>query len=231
MFTVFQNVFLYIALAGLAVALMLLAVRSETLRVVQARLLALWGVLTPSGRVISVSLLAMSILYGGGKTNSLPRMMTRSSTPTQLTYAQKKAENWNIRGAWKDSFWLKFADGWRFPYGTNHLYGVEVISFGELWQTPFDNNAIASLGAPAEIVPTLSSFLYEFTPSNSYRFVWENVAIGRNTNNLLAASLELFRNGDACIVTNGVVNYKERELPFHHDGFGQDDEWVRANFR
>jgi hypothetical protein len=24
--------------------------------------------------------------------------------------------------------------------------------------------------------------------------------------------------------------YKERELPFHHDGFGQDDEWVRANF-
>jgi hypothetical protein len=43
MFTVFQNIFLYVALGGLAVALTLLAVRSETLRVVQARLLALWG--------------------------------------------------------------------------------------------------------------------------------------------------------------------------------------------
>jgi hypothetical protein len=30
-------------------------------------LLTLWGALTPSGRVISVSLLAISILYGGGK--------------------------------------------------------------------------------------------------------------------------------------------------------------------
>ena len=228
MYTVFQNIFLYVALGGLAVALTLLAVRSETLRVVQARLLALWGALTPSGRVISVSLLAISILYGGGKTNSLPRMMTRSSALTQLTYAQKKAQNWNIRGAWKDSFWLNFADGWHFPYGTNHHYGVEVISFGELWQTPFDNNAIASLGAPAEIVPMLSSFLYEFTPSNSYRFVWENAAINRDTNNLLTASLELFRNGDACIVTNGVATYKERELPSEwgdssEDGFYGND--------
>ena len=230
MVDVFQKVLLYAALAGLAAALTLLAVRSETLRAVQARLLALWGALTPFGRVISVSLLAISILYGGGKTNSLPRMMTRSSAPTQLTYAQKKAQNWNIRGAWKDSFWLKFADGWRFPCGTNHLCGVEVISYGELWQTPLDNNAVASLGAPAEIVPTLSSFLYEFTPSNSYRFTWVNAAINRDTNNLITASLELFRNGDILSITNGISNYKERELPFPHDGFGQDDEWVTANF-
>ena len=67
MVDVFQKALLYAALGGLAVALTLLAVRSETLRVVQARLLSLWGALTPSGRVISVSLLAISILYGGGK--------------------------------------------------------------------------------------------------------------------------------------------------------------------
>ena len=228
MVDVFQKVLLYAALAGLALALTLLAVRSETLRIVQARILSLWSTLTPSGRVISVSLLAISVLYGGGKTNSLPRMMTRSSAPTLLTYAQKKAQNWNIRGAWKDSFWLKFADTWRFPCGTNHLRGVEVISYGELWQTPFDNNAVASLGAPAEIVPTLSSFLYELTPSNSYRFVWENAAIARDTNNLLTASLELFRNGDILTVTNGVATYKERKLPTdwgdpNEDGFYGND--------
>ena len=233
MVDVFQKVLLYVALGGLAAALTLLAVRSVTLRAVQAKLLALWGVLTPFGRVISVSLLAISILYGGGKTNSLPRMMARSSAPTQLTYAQKKAQNWNIRGAWKDSFWLKFADGWRFPCGTNHLYGVEVISFGELWQTPFDNNAVASLGAPADIVPTLSSFSYELTPSNSYRFVWENAAIARDTNNLLTASLELFRNGDILTVTNGVAVYKERELPSEwgdpsEDGFYGNDNLLPA---
>ena len=228
MVDVFQKVLLYAALAGLALALTLLAVRSETLRVVQARILSLWSTLTPSGRVISVSFLAISILYGSGKTNYLPRMMTRSSAPTQLTYAQKKAQNWNMRGAWKDSFWLKFADGWHFPYGTNHLRGVEVISYGELWQTPFDNNAVASIGAQAEIVPTLSSFSYELTPSNSYRFVWENAAIARNTNNLLVASLELFRNGDILTVTNGVATYKERVLPSEwgdssEDGFYGND--------
>ena len=230
MYTVFQNIFLYVALVGLAFLLPILVAKSKTILLLQSRLLNYWRSLTPFGRIAALSFLTIGILYGGSKTNSPPRLTMRSSSNIKMSYAERKAQNWNIRGAWKDSFWLKFADGWRFPYGTNHLYGVEVISFGELWQTPFDNNAVASLGAPIEIVPTLSSFSYEFTPSNSYRFVWENAAIRRNTNNLLTASLELFRNGDACIVTNGVVNYKERELPFHHDGFGQDDEWVRANF-
>jgi hypothetical protein len=146
-----------------------------------------------------------------------------------MSYAERKAQNWNIRGAWKDSFWLKFADTWRFPCGTNHLYGVEVISFGELWQTPFDNNAVASLRVPIEIVPTLSSFSYEYTPSNSYRFVWENAAIARNTNNLVTASLELFRNGDIFTITNGVVTYKERVLPSEWGDPGEDGFYGNDN--
>ena len=184
---------------------------------------------------MAISFLGVAILYGGGKqTNRAPSPTAlRLSAPATQTYAEHKARNWNIRGAWKDSFWLKFADEWRFPYGTNHLYGVEVISFGELWQTPFNNNAVASLGAPAEIVPALSSFFYEFTPSNSYRFAWENAAINRDTNNLLTASLELFRNGDTLTVTNGVVTYKERELPSewgdpNEDGFYGNDNQLPA---
>ncbi len=150
--------------------------------------------------------------------------------PVQNSFAAKKAANWNVRGTWKDSFWLDFEDGWVFPWGTNHLSGVEVVSYGQVWATPFDTNAIASTEAPFEIVPGLTTFGYEFTPSNSYRFAWTDAAINRDTNNLVSAVLELFRNGDVSITTNGVVDLLPRELPFPHSGFGQDDEWVTANF-
>ena len=83
---------------------------------------------------------------------------------------------------------------------------------------------------PFEIVPGLSAFGYEHTPSNSDGFVWNDAAINRDTNNLVTATLELFRNGDVCVTTNGVAAHLPRELPFEHHGFGQDDEWVSANF-
>ena len=50
------------------------------------------------------------------------------------------------------------------------------------------------------------------------------------TNNLVSAALELFRSGDVMVTTNGVAALLPRELPFAHDGFGQDAEWVTANF-
>ena len=148
----------------------------------------------------------------------------------QTTFAERKSANWNIRGAWKDSLWLDFEDNWVFPWGTNHLTDVEVVSYGQVWATPFDTNAIASAGAPFEIVPGLTTFIYEFTPSNSYRFVWTDAAINRDTNNLVSAALELFRNGDVSVTTNGIAALLPRTLPFPHSGFGQDDEWVTANF-
>ncbi len=149
---------------------------------------------------------------------------------SQTTFAERKTANWNIRGAWKDSLWLDFEDGWVFPWGTNHLSGVEVVSYGQVWATPFDTNAIASAGAPFEIVPGLTTFAYEFTPSNSYRFAWTDAAINRDTNNLVSAALELFRNGDVSATTNGIAALLPRELPFPHAGFGQNAEWVTAHF-
>ena len=148
----------------------------------------------------------------------------------QQSFAQRKATNWNVRGAWKDSFWLDFEDGWVFPWGTNHLSGVEVVSFGQIWPTPFDTNAVAAAGAPFEIVRGLTTFAYEFTPSNSYRFVWTDAAINRDTNNLITASIELLRCGDVAIATNGASWTIPRELPFAHDSYGQDADWVAANF-
>ena len=82
----------------------------------------------------------------------------------------------------------------------------------------------------ASSLPGLSAFGYEHAPSNSYRFAWTDAAINRDTNNLVTASIELFRDGDVCVTTNGIAAHLPRELPFEHHGFGQDGEWVAANF-
>ena len=266
MAALFQTVLMRLALCGLAVSLVLLALQSRLARDTFARMLSIWRSLTAFGRFTVCSFLLIGVLIGGDKTNNVPPNMnsplpqmqhggvfltgftgltglsegllhTPSSlnlvnlaNPVQNSFAERKVANWNIRGAWKDSFWLPFADGWVFPWGTNHLSGVEVVSYGQIWATPFDTNAVASAGLPFEIVRGLTTFAYEFTPSNSYRFVWNDAAINRDTNNLVSATLELFRNGDVSVVTNGVVALLPRELPFPHNGFGQDDEWVTANF-
>ena len=180
------------------------------------------------GGVFLTGFTGLTGLAGAGNLVNLVNPV--QTTPAQNSFAERKAMNWNVRGAWKDSFWLPFEDGWVFPWGTNHLSGVEVISYGQVWATPFDTNAVASAGAPFEIVRGLTTFAYELTPSNSYRFVWTDAAINRDTNNLVTAALELFRNGDVSVATNGVAAHLPRILPFPHNGFGQDAEWVTANF-
>ena len=257
MVTLFQTLLMHLALCGLVASLVLLALRSRMAREAFARLCFIWRSLTALGRVAVCSFLLVGVLVGGDKTNSVnnlpPQMMsplvqqgnasiltgrpvngnlinTMNLVQSQATGAERKAANWNVRGAWKDSFWLDFEDGWEFPWGTNHLSGVEVISCGQVWPTPFDTNAVAATGSPFEIVSGLTTFAYEFTPSNSCRFAWTDAAVNRDTNNLVSAALELFRCGDVAIATNGVLWTIPRELPFDHDGFGQDDEWVAANF-
>ena len=83
--------------------------------------------------------------------------------------------------------------------------------------------------------PGESRFAYEYKSSplpghDSYSFIWENVFVDRMRANPMNARIELFRNGDISITTNGVQRTLPRELPFQHDGFGQDAEWVSANF-
>ena len=257
MMALFQTVLMRLALCGLAASLILLVLRSRIARDTFARLLSIWRSLTAFGRVAVSSFLLVGVLVGGDKTNGVnnlpPQMMSPMAqqghgflltglwvngnlanvmnlVQSQTTFAERKTANWNIRGAWKDSLWLDFEDDFVFPWGTNHLTGVEVVSYGQVWATPFDTDAVASAGAPFEIVPGLTTFTYEFTPSNSYRFVWTDAAINRDTNILVSSALELFRDGDVSVTTNGIAALLPRELPFPHSGFGQDDEWVAANF-
>ena len=245
---VFHEIVLQFALSGLVAALVAIPVCAAFRRLrTQCRALnaLTWTLAAP--------FLLVALTVGGTKTNGVnnlqqqlmmmprPTLQTLNALPptggavnladpVQASRAAAFAADWNVCGAWKDSFWLPFADGWVFPWGTNHLSGVEVVSHGRLWPTPFDTNAVASAGAPFEIVPDLTSFSYELTPSNTYSFAWSNAAIGRDTNDLVSAVLEPFRNGDRSVTTNGVTAYLPRELPFAHDGFGQDAEWVAANF-
>ncbi|MBQ3099009.1 MAG: hypothetical protein IJC66_12720, partial [Kiritimatiellae bacterium] len=130
------------------------------------------------GGVFLTGLTGLTGFVGAGNLVNLVNPV--QTTPAQNSFAERKAMNWNVRGAWKDSFWLPFEDGWVFPWGTNHLSGVEVISYGQVWATPFDTNAVASADTPFEIVRGLTSFAYELTPSNSYRFVWTDAAINRD---------------------------------------------------
>ena len=209
------------------------------------------------GGVLLAGFLVGMVGYGGGKTNNVPQNSNAPFAPMgemhplqglarliwpeafeprilshllQMPDAEKMASNWNARGAWRDSFRLDFDEGWVFPWGTNHLTSVEVLSHGEIRPQWNDTNAVARLGAPVSIVPGLTTFTCGATTDGGYRIDWTDAAVNRDTNNLMTASIELFRNGDVCVTTTGVSWTIPRELPFAHDGYGQDAEWVAANF-
>ena len=136
MVALFQIVLMRLALCGLAASLALLALQSRMARDTFARLLSIWRSLTAFGRVAVCSFLLIGVLVGGDKTNSvnnlppqqvMPPMVQQGSgflltglsvngnlanvmnpVQPQTTFAERKTANWNIRGAWKDSFWLDF---------------------------------------------------------------------------------------------------------------------------
>jgi hypothetical protein len=225
----------YAALAGIGALLLAFAIvfYRRALVAAYAQFAGFWREIGVLGRVIAVTMVTWLSIYAVDKTNSPPQRLSRPFAPrlrqTQSD-AEKFAANWNARGAWRDSFRFEFSDGWEFPWGTNHLAGAEIISQGALWPAWNDTNAVADVGMKLAIVPGLTSFSCEETASNSYRFAWTDAAIDRDTNILATAVVELFRNGDIAVTTNGVTTMTPRSLPFEHDGFGQCAEWVAANF-
>ena len=157
-------------------------------------------------------------------------------TTTSQIVERVELEDWHRNGAWKyKDEKIRFKHGFVFPFGTNHLSSAVVVSQGRVRSTYFDTEGIVSLGAKVAMFPGESRFAYEYKSSplpgrDSYSFIWENVFVDRMRANPMNARIELFRNGDISITTNGVQRTLPRELPFAHDGFGQDEEWVRANF-
>ena len=157
-------------------------------------------------------------------------------TTTSQIVERVEIKDWHLHGVWKckDSK-IEFKHGFLFPFATNHLSSAVVVSQGRVRSTYFDTEGIVSLGAKVAMFPGESRFAYEYKSSplpgrDSYSFIWENVFVDRVRANPMNARIELFRNGDISITTNGVQRTFPRELPFAHDGFGQDAEWVSANF-
>jgi hypothetical protein len=110
-----------------------------------------------------------------------------------------------------------------------------VLASGVIWKGSFDSEAIASLGAPVELAPDTSQFSCQYFPESEtneakYVYSWYNSLVNRNVDNLLSGRIELYRNGDILVATNGVERIIPRVLPFEHAGYGQDEEWVLANF-
>ena len=233
-----QNLLQNVCLAALAVFLAALAgIASRRMAMCFTRhLTGLWRSLTVFGRVVAASFAFVCVLYGGSKTNFPQRIiqplrtMARQFAPVQSADADFFVDNWNKRGAWRDSLKFDFDGEWRFPWGDGHLSSVEVMAWGEIRPVYNNTNAIARTGIPLAIVPGLTEFSCGPTQSNSYRFAWTSAAANRDTNDLVTASIELMRCGDVTVTTNGVSWTMPRVLPFSHDGFGQNAEWVVANF-
>ena len=139
-----------------------------------------------------------------------------------------RAAKWNVRGAWDDSFRYAFAGDWVFPFGTNHLDRVEVCSQGRIIPRYGSEEVIASVGVPLQIVNPITSFGCGPTDRNSYIFAWTNAVVGRalrgdamgTSRPTIDASIELFRNGDVGVTTNGVTELIPRVHPSDLDGDG-----------
>ena len=135
-----------------------------------------------------------------------------------------------VVGLYEEGARIVFPDGWVFPFGSNHLASVEVMAWGEVFPDGFSRSQVAAFGPRLSMVPGVSSFHYGMTSSNSCAFGWSSARDGRINGEPFDGRIELFRNGDVSVTTNGVAAFLPRELPFPHSGFGQDDEWVTANF-
>ena len=204
---------------------------------------------------------AVAVMFGGSKTNGLLQVISpfvpqvqqltpltpvavptnhvpiiAATSPRASATMSFRAEKWNVRGAWDDSFRCAFPGDWVFPFSTGHLDRVEVCSQGRIIPNYGSTSVIASVGVPLEIVNPITSFGCGPTDTNSYIFAWTNAVVGRVLHEDAAnaetmdASIELFRNGDIAVTTNGITTLIPRVLPFPHDGFGQDAEWVLGNF-
>ena len=197
--------------------------------------------LNPFVKVIFGIFFFVFVVHGSFKQNSTNTQSSslfaarHSPTIQSANLTEFAVRNWNIVGAWDDSFWCKFENDFVFPYGTNHLKGVEVLASGVLWKGPFNPEVISILGSPVELATGVSQFSCEYfaaseTNEAKYVYSWYNGLVNRETNSVINGRIELRRSGDILVATNGVERFIPRQLPFEHNGFGQDNEWVAANF-
>ena len=197
--------------------------------------------LNPFVKVIFGIFFFVFVVHGSFKQNSTNTQSSslfaarHSPTIQSANLTEFVVRNWNIVGAWDDSFWCKFENDFVFPYGTNHLKGVEVLASGVLWKGPFNPEVISILGSPVELATGVSQFSCEYfaaseTNEAKYVYSWYNGLVNRETNSVINGRIELRRSGDILVATNGVERYKAYKPPEGFCGVGQNEDWIRANF-
>ena len=110
-----------------------------------------------------------------------------------------------------------------FPFSILHLQGA-------VYPSEQDSTPIAELATRLLLKPNVTRVSCGRTANNTYRIEWRDAYVSRTSNETIDASIELFRNGDVIVTENGVTTEIPYEIPFDHDGYGQDEYWVRANY-
>ena len=110
-----------------------------------------------------------------------------------------------------------------FPFSILHLQGA-------VYPSEQDSTPIAELATRLLLKPNVTRVSCGRTANNTYRIEWRDAYVSRTSNETIDASIELFRNGDVIVTENGVTTEIPYEIPFDHDGYGQDEDWVRSNF-
>ena len=258
-----QHCLLAASLAGAAVCLA--AVLAYHFRNQLRKLHERWLGLGPLGRFATLGLATVFVVYGstksptndppdtvGGDTTNPPPMMCSSprprlsappEQPTTDNQQRTTLTAWHKRGAFSDWQRIDFPDGFAFPHGTNLLASITLFAWGEiresLHQLTTNNQQLTTLPTAVSLEPNVSTVTYGLTASNSFLIAWENACVDRDATNRIDASIELFRNGDICVITQPLAtnnhqppttNYYPAPLPEGFVGEGQDDAWVLAAF-
>ena len=199
-------------------------------------------------RLALMALLVLAFTVGGTKTNGVNNLPPQQMALPQLqpvAFPQPAAPRlqgslpvtnlapiatWSRTGAYSNEYVIEFPENWCFPHGTNHLASVALVARGEVFPSGQAEDPLVALATPLSVKPDDSEVVHGPTTNNSYRIEWHACSRSRTVFDPTDAAIEFCRNGDVEVTENGVTTRTPRTLPFAHDGYGQDAEWVTANF-
>ena len=228
---------LVVAAGGLIFACFVLRYGAAVLRLTE-RALRGFAALPFVAKVVLPAFLGVAILYGGSKTNappaqllrSLPRMMrtvsdadiargwqvwnTRTNdVPEPMPALAVVNADWHQFGGHSMFDFVRFDDGWTFPFGTQVLSRITVMEDGALRTKLFiTNDEIRVAGCQLAAIPCQSQF-WMTTNGASRLFSWSGFVP-------CSAQVELFPNGDFVVRSNAVRTLCRRIEPFDYDGDG-----------
>ena len=155
-------------------------------------------------------------------------MLESVTTNAAYSYAMPtngtRYEKWWRRGAYEDVFRLDFGD-FRFPLGTYMCDYLWAYTWGMAGARLRDaSNRVVATGVPMSAVPRRSRFWSAADEDGSRLLTWQDFALGRDTNELVSAQLELFPSGDYIARSNLVERVYRRVNPDDWDDDGDPND-------